>query len=150
MNHYLSIWDLQRLILARLLSWSRFSFIAGLGLLHLGSFWRGVGQQAIGWGAIDALIAVIAGHSINRRMVGPEAAAPEVQRREARNLQRILWLNTGLDVLYVLGGLWLAYRRGAANPKWRGHGWGIIIQGGFLFLFDLYHALLISKKERQA
>lgn len=147
---HLSIWNLQKLILARLLSWSRFSVIAGLGLLHLDSFWQGIGLQAIGWGVIDALIAVIARRSIKAKMVRPEATAYETQQREARNLQRLLWLNTGLDVLYVLGGLWLAYRRGVANPKWRGHGWGIILQGGFLFLFDLYHALLVAKTEPRA
>lgn len=148
--HPLAIWNLQKLILARLLSWSRFSVIAGLGLLPLDPFWHGVGLQAIGWGVIDALIAILARRSLNAKLVRPEAAAPETQQREARNLQRLLWLNTGLDILYVLGGLWLAYRRGAANPKWRGHGWGIILQGGFLFLFDLYHALLIAKTESRA
>lgn len=145
-----SIWNLQKVILYRLLNWSRFSIIAGLGLLHLDSFWQGVGLQAVGWGVIDGLIAVIGRRSLNGRMARPEAAAPEALQRETRNLQRLLWFNTGLDVLYVLGGLWLAYRRGAANPKWRGHGWGIILQGGFLLLFDLYHALLIPKTEQNS
>lgn len=145
-----SIWNLQKVILYRLLNWSRFSIIAGLGLLRLDSFWQGVGLQAVGWGVIDGLIAVIGRRSLNGRMARPEAAAPEALQRETRNLQRLLWFNTGLDVLYVLGGLWLVYRRGAANPKWRGHGWGIILQGGFLLLFDLYHALLIPKTEQKS
>lgn len=74
----------------------------------------------------------------------PDPQAPAVEAQERRNLRRLLWLNAGLDVLYVLGGLLLQRRQ-----HWRGHGWGIIIQGSFLFLFDLYHALILAE-ERDA
>jgi hypothetical protein len=41
----------------------------------------------------------------------------------------------------VTGGVILALTLGADSPFWRGNGWSIVIQGGFLFLFDLLHAL---------
>ena len=35
----------------------------------------------------------------------------------------------------------LALTLGVDSPFWRGNGWGIVVQGGFLFFFDLLHAL---------
>jgi hypothetical protein len=144
-----NIWQTQEIILDRLWTWSRFSLIAGLGLLRGGVFWRGVGLQAIGWGLIDAAIVMFGRRSMRCRWAAlPDPTAPSVLAQESRNLRRLLWFNAGLDVLYVLGGVALARTRGATNRGWHGHGWGIIIQGGFLFLFDLYHALPLAK-ERQ-
>ncbi|MBM4427863.1 MAG: hypothetical protein FJ031_11590 [Chloroflexi bacterium] len=64
--------------------------------------------------------------------------------KETANLKRILLINTALDVFYVAGGIALIFTLGAENPEWRGHGWGIIVQGGFLFFFDLFHALKLK------
>lgn len=140
----LNIWRIQEIILNRLLLWSRLSIIAGLGLLQGSAFWRGVGWQAIGWGLVDAAIAIWGGRAMRRRYAAlPNPEAPAVQAQESRNLCRLLWLNAGLDVLYILGGLILQRSR-----NWRGHGWGIIIQGGFLCLFDLYHALILTKEPK--
>jgi carboxylesterase len=60
--------------------------------------------------------------------------------RESRKLKRTLWINTGLDLLYIAGGIILAATLGGSNPVWGGHGWGIIVQGAFLLFFDLIHA----------
>jgi hypothetical protein len=47
-------------------------------------------------------------------------------------------------VLYVLGGLAVIYFM--TEPVWRGVGWGIVVQGGFLFVFDLVHTFLCPKQ----
>ena len=62
---------------------------------------------------------------------------------ETSKLSRLLWLNAGLDILYMMGGLALAQTRGRKSGYWRGHGLGIIVQGGFLFIFDLWHAVAL-------
>ena len=137
-----TIWDLQTTMSRRLLLWAGLSVGLGVVLLLMGSlFWGGVGVQAVAWGAIDAAIAVF-GRLVSRRRRAtmPDPIAPERLVREERMLRRLLWINTGLDVLYMIGGLVLAYTIGAKDPMWRGHGWGIVIQGGFLFTFDLMHA----------
>ncbi|MBN1812420.1 MAG: hypothetical protein JXA14_11325 [Anaerolineae bacterium] len=79
----------------------------------------------------------------------PDPLAPEVLAREARNLRRILLINTGLDVLYVTGGVILALTLGGDSPFWCGNGWGIVVQGGFLFFFDLLHALGVPAPENE-
>jgi hypothetical protein len=70
---------------------------------------------------------------------------PAVQAAEKRKLGRILWVNAGLDVFYVLGGASAARTRGADDEHWRGRGVGIMAQGGFLFFFDLVNALLAGR-----
>ena len=50
----------------------------------------------------------------------------------------ILLVNAGLDVLYISGGAWLAYRGyKLGKERWNGYGQAIILQGSFLMAFDL-------------
>jgi uncharacterized membrane protein YecN with MAPEG domain len=49
--------------------------------------------------------------------------------------------------VYVVGGLVLVYTFAAQNQFMAGNGWGIIVQGGFLFIFDLLHALAVPRRE---
>ncbi|MBD3181623.1 alpha/beta fold hydrolase [Candidatus Poribacteria bacterium] len=132
-----SIWDLQITISRRLLVWSGLSISAGLILILTGdSFWRGFGIQAAVWGAIDAAIALVGMFRTRRKRFTHDTR--QQMSREARNLKRILLVNFGLDVIYMVVGAILVYFRSEA--AWRGHGWGVIIQGGFLFFFDFIHA----------
>lgn len=141
----MNIWRFSRLVSGRLLRWSLLSI--GVGLLlgrHRDPLWRGIGAQSVGWGAIDALIAL--GGDVGTRgkiaaLDNPGEAA--VQEKEKSFLRTVLLINAALDVVYVLGGAWVA-RRDKGDGVLRGHGVGIILQGGFLFVFDVLHALLIQ------
>src|SRR5512137_1575096 len=88
-------------IMRRLLLWGALSTIGGV-LLQFSRkpFWIGVGQQAIGWGLIDALIALVAGR-------------PNSKPLSSKTLRRILLFNAALDVLYMLGGFIFARTQGA-------------------------------------
>jgi hypothetical protein len=106
----------------------------------LGRFWRGVGSQFLGWAAVNAAIAV-GGEFVSeqRRVREADSSLPKGMMREANKLQRLLWINAALDVVYMLGGLWMLGRN--REKSWlRGVGLGIILQGLFLFVFDLIHA----------
>ena len=140
------IWNYQDAVSRRLLLWSALSAATGALLLTIDApFWHGFGLQALLWGAIDAAIALFGQRSANKRRrtvpIGAETFA-----REARNLQRVLWINTGLDLLYIAGGLLLALTLGARDPFAAGSGWGVVLQGGFLFLFDLLHAVGVPRQ----
>lgn len=135
------IWDYQKTLAGRLLVWSAASIISAAILLVSGvsPSWRGFAIQALAWGAIDAAIALVALPSSLRRA----ALSPDVTEanRQADRLRRILWVNTFLDVLYVSGGVLIINTLGQTNPFMAGTGWGVVVQGGFLLLFDLTHAL---------
>lgn len=60
--------------------------------------------------------------------------------QEQQSTEKIFLFNTALDVAYVAGGLYLLERsKNAINnaDRLNGYGKGVILQGAFLFVFDL-------------
>lgn len=134
-----AIWHLQRQIGRRLLGWGALSVVCGALLLLLDRpFWQGVGVQGVVWGVIDAGIALFGLYTLRRKSSRPDANTPEVLEPEARRLRRLLLVNTGLDVLYVLAGILVLIL--LETPFARGNGVGILVQGGFLLVFDAFYA----------
>jgi hypothetical protein len=147
MQPRIDIWQFQAALSRRLLAWSGLSVGAGAALALLSDpVWRGFGAQCAGWGLIDAVIAGLGLRQTHRKAAEQEAHRADEQAEARKNLRRVLWINTGLDIAYVAGGLLLAAtkgREGTHRRFWRGSGWGIVLQGGFLLVFDLIHALLL-------
>lgn len=141
----MNIWDFQTRLIRRLFVWSALSVaFSALTFFSASPFLRGVAIQCFVWGIIDAAIAFYGGRlSAKKRLKITGSDRGEKEAEESRWLGHILWINTGLDVLYVLGGIWLMQSWGAESPLWRGHGWGVVIQGGFLFFFDFFHAFTL-------
>lgn len=146
----MNIWQFQNELAKRLLRWSIFSMIAGLLMRFGNTFFKAVGGQFFVWGLIDAIIAVVG--QVQKRQRIDQLENPgtvTVKTEEASRLSRLLWINAGLDVLYMLGGfLWM--RRDKGDGQARGNGLGVVIQGGFLLIFDIVHALRVPKAEDDA
>jgi len=143
-----TIWKLQGRISRHLLIWSALSVAAGVALLFAAPFWRGVGVQALVWGVIDAAIAGFGLLTLRRKRNRPDAGRPDVLAKETRNLRRLLLINAGLDVLYIVAGGVVLY---AFTTEFaRGNGVGIIVQGGFLLLFDTFYALRVERSGKVA
>ena len=67
---------------------------------------------------------------------------------EYNNFSKILLLNTGLDLAYIGAGLYLKERSQNITKhkqRFKGYGNSLILQGGFLFLFDL---IMVIKNEQ--
>lgn len=123
----------------RLVAWGLASVIAGtIAILAGDSLWGGVGAVFVAWGAVDAMLGAAArlfAERRRRRTIGDLAA----RDRDTRRIRLILLVGAGVDVLPLALGAWLL--AGAGNDAWRaGAGWGIVIRGSVLFLFDLVHA----------
>jgi len=92
----------------------------------------------IGWNAVNLGLATVGYlNAINGDPASYDMAATIQQQY---NIEKILLLNTGLDVGYMLGGLYLMERskNNNKNPeRLKGFGKSIILQGAFLFTFDL-------------
>ncbi len=86
------------------------------------------GVQNIAWGAIDLGIAVWGDKSAQKSIA---YKPPQQYKKEFRTA---LWINGLLDVAYMGVGYYL-YQHGK-NDKLKGTGAGIMVQGGFLFVFD--------------
>jgi hypothetical protein len=143
-----NIWEFQTSLSRRLLLWSITSILGGLILqIPRSRFANGMGIQFSAWGLIDAIIAVFGDRAAKQRAASLlDPLAKDIVDRESHKLHKILLVNTGLDIGYMLGGSALSLTKGKSDPGWRGHGIGIIIQGAFLFFFDLAHVLLIGQK----
>ncbi|MBO9308173.1 MAG: hypothetical protein J7551_00135 [Chloroflexi bacterium] len=144
-----SIWRFYEKLSRRLIAWNIVNLGTGVVLQALTPFWRGVGAQAIGWSIVNLAIGFLGQRGNERRAAQPEAHTPERMAREARNIRALLWLNAGLDILYMLGGLSWARRaaqRGGQNAEFqRGMGVGIMVQGGLLLIWDVINALIVPR-----
>ncbi len=85
-----------------------------------------------------------------KRSADPESLADAVRQHE--NIKQLLMINAGLDVAYVAGGAYLR-ARAESHPdnadQLRGYGKAIMVQGGFLFAFDLVNYFIFKKRGDQ-
>jgi hypothetical protein len=133
----------ERALLLRLLAWGVLSVLTGTGVLawvrvrgRSSPLLEHFALQMAGWGAAE--LAFVA---LSWRALAPRDLSG------ATRLDRLLWLNAGLDVGYVLVGVTLAItgwrlgrRLGAV-----GAGIGVLVQGAALLLLDLILASQISR-----
>jgi hypothetical protein len=133
----------ERALLLRLLAWGALSVLAGTAILawlrlrgRSSALLEHFAIQMAGWGAVE--LAFVA---LSWRALAPRDLST------ATRLDRLLWLNVGLDVGYVLMGVALAI------TGWRlgrrlglvGAGIGVVVQGSALLLLDLLLASQISR-----
>ncbi|WP_461129619.1 DUF6992 family protein [Spirosoma aerophilum] len=99
------------------------------------------------WNLVNLGIAGAGLLGSRKTQTGSETLADAVRQHE--NMKKILLLNTGLDVAYVVGGAYLR-ERGANQPdkvdQLRGYGKSIMLQGGFLFAFDLVNYFIFKNR----
>jgi hypothetical protein len=136
--------DYETRLSRQLLAWGGANVAGGAVLAAVGAatgdrFLRAFGTQTVGWGAIDAALA-LGGAARARRRRSTPPADPASAAAEAARVRRILAVNAGLDVLYIVGGLAVAAGRGRTDRAAAGHGLAAVAQGVFLFGFDAWHA----------
>ena len=133
----------ERAHLLRLLVWSAVSVMMGTALfawLRVGArrsdLLRHFAIQTAAWGVVEALVAAL----LLGQLAPRDIAA-------ATRLDRVLWLNIGLDAGYVLlgGTLVVVGTRLGRRLGLIGAGMGVIVQGLALALLDLMLASQISR-----
>lgn len=139
---------------AQLAAWALASVALGAALLlaqalawlpgEVAPVARGFGIQCLVWGTIDGAIALLGVRDLHRRRAAGEHTDTGGSHAFAARLRKLLRLNAGLDVVYVLAGvaLVLLWR----TPEGLGHGLGVIVQGGFLLAFDGWHGWLAPQR----
>ena len=97
-------------------------------------------QMNIGWGAINLALAGV-GYLGARRAAGQPAPDRAGNVRAQLRTENLYLFNAGLDVAYLATGVYLLEK--SRNPtapgsadRWRGYGQSLLLQGGFLLLFD--------------
>jgi hypothetical protein len=134
---------LERAHLLRLLVWGAASVLTGTSIiawLRIGTRRSALLQhfaiQAALWGATEGVIALGLWTQLTVRDV-----------MGATRLDRLLWLNIGLDLGYVLVGIALTTAAWKLGRRFglMGAGIGIVVQGSALALLDLMLAAQISR-----
>lgn len=96
-------------------------------------------QMNMGWNVVNLGIATLGYWRAGRK--NPENGTLASSLRDFNSYQKTLLFNAGLDLGYVGGGLYLMERSrrfsGKKSDQQKGWGQSIILQGAFLFTFDL-------------
>jgi hypothetical protein len=145
----MTIWQFSARVSRWLSLWAATSSLLSLPMLRGNTFWRGVGSQFIGWALINLGIAGGGSWLTRRRQnaLGEKAHAPETLVKETADLRRLLIINGILDIGYMFGGLFLMLRP-QSQPRMKGVGVGILLQGAFLFIFDWLNVGLLHGTNR--
>jgi len=121
----------------RLLLWGLTSIIISLILYFFkDSFSSGLRIQFLFWGIINSLISLFGIIKEDKKY----NITKDEYDKELKKIRNILKINTFLDILYILVGI-IIILFNKSNLYLIGHGSGVIIQGSFLFFFDLFHYL---------
>lgn len=97
-------------------------------------------QMNIGWGAVNLVLAGT-GYLAARRATGQPATDRAGNVRAQLRTENLYLFNAGLDVAYLATGLYLLEKSrnptaSGSSDRWRGYGQSLLLQGGFLLLFD--------------
>lgn len=137
--------------------WAGVSILSGIALSvqNSNTELKYLGYQNAGWGAVNGAITVFALLGIARDLSMLGTAGGSVQAAlfkeigEEQSFSKILLVNAGLDVGYMLAGgvLMYAARNGLRDgEKFYGSGAGILIQGAFLLAFDVVQIVWSSQR----
>ncbi|WP_337867601.1 hypothetical protein [Meiothermus sp.] len=115
---------------ARLLAWSVPWTLVGstVGLASDDPWQRSFWLTNSVWAAVNSGIALVG-------LLGPEPSKD--------SLRDLLYINAGIDLLYIAGGVFLALQPDARS---QGAGWAIALQGAWLLLFDLLNGLALENR----
>ena len=130
-------------------SWAAVNLVAGTA----GAFAladpraRAFAQGSAAWNVVNAGLAVGGLVSAKRRAeIAPSWPSLALEGERSRG---VFLLNAGLDVGYMAAGLWLRERGlRTERPQLEGYGEALIVQGGFLFAFDLTMVAVKARADR--
>jgi hypothetical protein len=87
------------------------------------------------WGSVNLAVSGVAYLTLKKRTAPANIKSALLAQAQT---EKIFLFNTGLDLAYMAGGLYLHEKANFKNnpAKYRGYGNSVILQGGLLFLFD--------------
>ena len=110
--------------------------VNGLAVRNATGSDRAFYQMNLAWAGVDLALAGIG--LLGSRRAKTELSVYESLEQQHR-VEKIFLINTGLDVAYVVGGAYLLERaqaRAENSDRNDGYGRALLLQGGFLLVFD--------------
>ncbi len=106
-------------------------------------------QMNAGWNVINLVIAGFGWYGVSK--IDPSSFDLYTTVQEQHKFQKILLFNAGLDIGYMLGGAYLIERAKNTTERperLKGFGKAIVLQGAFLFTFDVITCVAISSDNK--
>lgn len=109
--------------------------IGGIGMSQTSGTTKYFHQMNTAWNSVNLAIAGFGYYGLQKQSLSMSVSETIT---EFHDFEKILLLNAGLDIGYMAAGAWL-WERGVRknNSRLKGYGQSMILQGGFLFTFDL-------------
>lgn len=129
-------------------SWATLNIISGsVGFFNSSGDTKYFHQMNAAWNIVNLGIAGFGYHgasNLDSNLKYAEAL------KEMRSFEKIMLINAGLDLVYIGAGAWL-WKRGLDKNSDRqvGYGKSLIVQGGFLLVFDTTLYLIHNKHTRK-
>jgi hypothetical protein len=125
-----------------LAGWSAINLLAGTTLSFVTDdpVLRGFHQMNAGWNLVNAGLAIPGLISSAGRLASPPESDLAASLQQQNSIEDVLLFNAGIDIAYMMSGLYLIERSRRGEPgagQLEGFGYSLLLQGGFLFVFDL-------------
>jgi len=132
-----------------LLGWSAANLVSGsIGALTTDGKARYFHQMNAGWNVVNAGLALAGLRKYH--WSEPRILSTDDLIRDFTKVQRVFFVNTLFDIGYMAGGLYMRnWGVTQRNPRFQGYGESLILQGAYLFAFDLVMYLVIKSRNRQ-
>lgn len=101
------------------------------------------------WNTVNLAIAGFGYYQATKEVPSEIGLAGTVEAQYA--IQQALLFNAGLDLAYIAGGFYMmerSKRHTKHADRWKGFGQSLVLQGGFLFAFDLTVFLLQQSRQK--
>lgn len=95
-------------------------------------------QMNLFWNTVNLGIAGYA--LVSAHLNNPALLSPQQMVDKHMTLEKVLLINAGLDVLYLASGAFMISKSKSSTKRpdlLKGYGQSLLLQGGFLFVFDL-------------
>lgn len=141
---------IRRIGMATLGSWAVGNMAgSGLSIGSAGGSNRYFHQMNVYWNVVNLALAGLGYYGATK--ADPAAMGLAATIKDYYGTEKTLLLNAGLDVGYILGGLYMAERSKNAEKQrdlLKGFGQSVVLQGGFLLLFDTALYLVLHRQEK--
>ena len=106
-------------------------------------------QMNLTWNSVNLAIAGLGYWGVSREKIGDFDLNETIKKQY--KIQQVLLFNAGLDIAYMVGGAYLLER--AKNDienkaRWTGFGQSLILQGGFLLVFDFIQYRVHARRNK--
>ena len=106
-------------------------------------------QMNLTWNSVNLAIASLGYFGVSREKIENFDLNKTIKKQY--KIQQVLLFNSGLDIAYMVGGVYLLER--AKNDienkdRWTGFGQSLILQGGFLLVFDFIQYRVHARRNK--